>query len=211
MIDAQDVLKLPKSGTALRAKGDFRVAKWFGVEVEYYRIADSSTSVLDRDIIVGDKIFSIDETISTSYIRSFLDTSLKFYFIHKPRLDLGLYLGANIHFVELTMDADPSDLSVAKNPWYPVPSIGATFSYSLGPRWYLYGKAGYFYYKLKDSNRNLDSVRFDINMDYYFWKSLGIGVTYEYIKSSTERNSAEFAGMISNRSNSLQIYLAVGF
>jgi len=78
LIDAQDVLKLPKSGTALRAKGDVRVAKWFG-------------------------------------------------------------------------------------------------------------------------------------MDYYFWKSLGVGVTYEYIKSSMERNSAEFVGMVSNRSSSIQVYLAVGF
>ena len=94
---------------------------------------------------------------------------------------------------------------------YPVPSIGATFTYSLGPRWYLYGKAGYFYYMVQDSNLKLDSVRFDINMDYYFWKSLGVGVTYEYIKSSFEKNSAEFAGMVSNRSSSIQVYLAVGF
>ena len=113
--------------------------------------------------------------------------------------------------MELTLDAQPSGRSVVTNPWYPVPSVGATFDYTLGQRWYLYGKAGYFYYKLSDSNRNLDSARFDINMDYYIWKSLGVGATYEYIKSSTERNSAEFAGMISNRSSSFQIYGVIGF
>ena len=48
-------------------------------------------------------------------------------------------------------------------------------------------------------------------MDYYIWKSLGVGATYEYIKSSTERNSDEFAGMISNRSSSFQIYGVIGF
>jgi hypothetical protein len=211
VIDAQNLLNLPKNGIALRAKGDFRIAKWFGVEAEYYGIADSATTVLDRDITVGDEVFSIDETVSTSFTRSFLDTSLKFYFIHKPRLDLGLFLGANIHFMKLTMDAEPSGRSLYKNPWYPVPALGVTFNYDLGPRWYLYGKAGYFYYKVQDSNLKLDSVRFDINMDYYFWKSLGVGVTYEYIKSSMERDTTEFAGMISNRSSSFQIYLAVGF
>ena len=211
VIDAQDILKLPKNGTALRAKGDFRIAKWFGIEAEYYGITDSSTTVIDRDITVGDEVFSIDETVSTSFARSFLDTSLKFYFIHKPRLDLGLFLGANIHFMNLTMDAEPSGLSVTKNPWYPVPSLGVTSIMTLGPRWYLYGKAGYFYYKIQDSNLKLDSVRFDINMDYYFWKSLGVGVTYEYIKSSMERDSTEFTGMVSNRSSSIQVYLAVGF
>jgi len=211
LIDAQDVLKIPKNGTALRAKGDFRVAKWFGVEVEYYRIADSATTVLDRDITVGDDVFSLNETVSTNFTRSFLDTFLKFYFIHRPRLDLGLFLGANIHFVKLTMAADPSGLSVAKNPWYPVPSLGATFSYTLGPKLFLYGKAGYFYYKVSDSGLKLDSVRFDVNMDYYIWKSFGVGMTYEYIKTSMERDTDAFMGLVSNRSSSFQIYLAVGF
>jgi hypothetical protein len=211
VIDASDVLNIPKNGTALRFKGDFRVAKWFGVEIEYYRIADSATTVLDRDITVGDEIFPINETISTGFSRSFMDTSLKFYIVHKPRLDLGLFLGANIHFVKLTMDAEPSGRSVLEKPWYPVPSIGATFSYSLGPRWFLYGKAGYFYYKVSESGLKLDSVRFDLNMDYYIWKSVGVGATYEYIKTSFERNSDAFTGMISNRSSSIQIYAVIGF
>jgi hypothetical protein len=211
LIDMQDVLEIPKNATAFRLKGDFRVAKWFGVELEYYRIADHATTVLDRQITVGDEIFDINETITTGFQRSFLDTFLKFYFIHRPRLDLGLFLGANLHFMELSMDAEPSGRSVYKNPWYPVPSLGATFSYTLTPKMFLYGKGGYFYYKIKDSSRKLDSVRFDVSLDYYFWKSLGVGATYEYIKSTTERDSAEFAGMISHRTSSFQIYGVIGF
>ena len=211
VIDASDVLNIPKNGTALRFKGDFRIAKWFGVEIEYYRIADSATTVIDRDITVGDEIFPVNETISTSFSRSFMDTSLKFYLVHKPRLDLGLFVGANIHFVKLTMDAEPSGRSVLKKPWYPVPALGATFSYTLGPRWFLYGKAGYFYYKPSESSLKLDSVRFDLNMDYYIWKSVGVGATYEYIKTSMDRSSEDFTGMISNRSSSFQIYAVVGF
>lgn len=211
VIDASDILAIPKNGTALRFKGDFRVAKWFGVEIEYYRIADSATTVIDRDITVGDEVFPINETVSTGFSRSFMDTSLKFYLVHKPRLDLGLFLGANVHFVKLTMDAEPSGRSVLKKPWYPVPSIGATFNYSLGPRWYLYGKAGYFYYKASESSLKLDSVRFDLNMDYYIWKSVGVGMTYEYIKTSMERDTDAFTGMISNRSSSIQLYAVIGF
>ncbi len=211
LIDAQDVLNIPKNGTAFRAKGDFRIAKWFGIEAEFYRIADSATTVIDRQLIVGDEIFDINETVTTGFNRSFLDTFLKFYLVHKPRLDLGLFVGANIHFMELTLDAQPSGRSVVKNPWYPIPSLGATFSYTLGPRWYLYGKAGYFFFKVQDSGLKLDSTRFDVSMDYYIWKSLGVGVTYEYIKTSMDRSTEEFTGMISNRSSSFQIYGVIGF
>ena len=81
-------------------------------EIEYYRIADSATTVHRPGLTVGDEIFAINETVSTSFGRSFLDTSLKFYLVHRPRLDLGLFVGANIHFVKLTMDAEPSGRSV---------------------------------------------------------------------------------------------------
>ena len=78
---------------------------------EYYGITDSATTVIDRDITVEDHFphrpNGLDE------LRPVLSGHvLKFYFIHKPRLDLGLFLGANIHFMKLTMDAEPSGLSV---------------------------------------------------------------------------------------------------
>jgi len=48
-------------------------------------------------------------------------------------------------------------------------------------------------------------------MDYYIWKSVGVGATYEYIKTSMDRSSEDFTGMISNRSSSFQIYAVIGF
>ena len=210
-IDLRDVLKFSPAATVIRGQGDFRIASWFGVEAEYYRIGRSRTVTIDRDFTAGDIDFAIDETIIARYITSYVNAALKFYLIHRQRLDLGLWVGANVHFMNLSLEAQPSELGVvSKRIWFPIPSAGVCFNYSLLPRLYLYGKAGLFYYKISDTKK-FSSARFDINVDYYVWKALGVGMTYEYNKSSVEMDNARFLGLVKNRTSGLQIYAMIGF
>jgi hypothetical protein len=211
VIDLKDVLNVPNNATVFRARADVRVAKWFGVEGEWYRIARSQTAVLDREITIGDEIFAINETVSSSLVQSYIDTALKFYLVHRQRLDLGLWLGATIHLIDLGVDAQPSGRTVEKKPWYPVPALGVCFNYSILPRLYLYGKAGYFYYKVDDPVTKIDAVRFDITLDYYFWKALGVGVTYAYVNNTVEMEKSPLQGMVKGTSNGIQIYATIGF
>ena len=210
-IDLRDVLKFSPNATVIRGQGDFRIASWFGVEAEYYRIGRSRTVTIDRDFTAGDIDFAIDETIIARYITSYVNAALKFYLIHRQRLDLGLWVGANVHFMNLSLEAQPSELGVVRSTvWYPVPAGGVHFNYSLLPRLYLYGKAGFFYYKLSATEK-LNASRFDISLDYYVWKSLGIGVTFAYDDSSLQTDRARFQGLVKNRASGLQVYALIGF
>jgi hypothetical protein len=209
--DLTDVLDIPANAIVFRVRGDIRAVKWFGIEAEYYRIGRSSTTVIDREIIVGDEVFEIDETVSTSFISSYVDLAFKFYIIHKQRLDLGLWLGGTVHFVDFSLEAQPSDLGVVrKETWFPIPAVGAHFSYSLLPRLYLYGKGGFFFYKISDTNE-FNSTRFDISLDYYFWKMVGVGVTYAYQDGSVSADRDAYRGLFKHRSSGAQIYAMIGF
>jgi hypothetical protein len=209
VIDLKDVLGIPKNATVFRARADVRVASWFGLEGEFYRISRSKTAVIDREITVGDEVFPINETISSHFAQNFLDLALKFYLFHRQRWDLGLWLGANVHFPAFSLDAQPSDMSVSRKTWYPIPSLGVVGSYTILPRLYLYGKAGYFKYSA--DSISFDSVRFDISVDYYIWKSLGVGMTYEYYDSSVDKTASQFNGMIKGTTSGFQIYGVIGF
>jgi hypothetical protein len=211
VIDLQDVLNVPNNATVFRARADVRIAKWFGVEAEWYRIAQSQSTILDREITIGDEVFAVNEEISSRLVQNYLDTALKFYLVHNARLDLGLWLGATIHLIDFSLDAQPSGQSFARTPWYPVPSLGVCGSYTILPRLYLYGKAGYFYYKVNDPITKIDAVRFDITLDYYFWKALGVGLTYAYVNNSVEMVKSPLYGMVKGTSNGLQLYVTIGF
>jgi len=212
-IDLGSVLKIPRTATVFRANGDFRILSWLGVEAEYYRLNRSKVVAIDQEFTAGDIVFAVNDIVSTKYITSYLDLALKFYLIHRQRLDLGFWVGAKGHFLQLGLENQSAELgtvSVNRKTWFFVPAGGLQFSYSLLPRLYLYGKAGYFSYKVSDT-KHFNNTRCDISLDYYVWKSLGIGATYEYNRSTVESDNTRFVGLIKARASGLQLYAVIGF
>lgn len=212
-IDLTEVLKIPSTATVFRANGDFRIASWFGFETEFYGISRSRTATIDQEFTAGDIVFNIDDTVSTKYKTSYVDLALKFFLIHRQRLDLGLWVGAKVNFLQLDLENQSAELGTAtvnRKTWFPVPAGGVVFSYSLLPRLYFYGKAGYFSYKVSDTQK-LSNSRYDISIDYYVWKSLGVGATFAYSKSSVSKDNVDFSGSIKSRDSGLQLYAMIGF
>jgi hypothetical protein len=212
-IDLSSVLKIPRTATIFRANGEFRIFSWFGVEAEYYRINRSKVVAIDQEFVAGDIVFAINDTVSAKYRTSYLDFALKFSVLHRERLDLGFWVGAKVHFLQLELENQSAELGSAfvnRKTWYPVPAGGMQFVYSLLPRLYLYGKAGYFSYKISDAKR-FNNTRYDISLDYYVWRSLGLGATYEYSRSSFSSDNTNFSGLVKTRSSGLQFYAVIGF
>lgn len=210
-VDITDVLKIPRTATIFRVHGDLRLASWFSVEAEYYRINRFKSTTLDTEIVVGDTVFTINETVNTRSVTSYLDVDLKFYLIRRPRWDAGVWIGANAHFMKFSIEAVPSELGlVQKNVWFPVPALGVHFSYTLLPGLYLYGKAGVFLFRISEDLK-YQTARFDVSLDYYFGKALGAGVTYAYENGSIETAQARFQGRVKSRANGFQVYGLVRF
>ncbi len=211
-INLEDVLQLDKSPVVVRADAEIRLASWFSLDLGYYGIGRSKTTVIDRDIQVGETIFTIDQTLKTKFNTNYLRAHLKFSFIHNPRLDLGVWAGANVAFYKLSLDAveQGQTLLEENDVWAPIPAGGIHISYTLLPNLYLFGKAGYFYYSLTE-NFKFTSTSFDINLQYYFYKFLGIGATYEYNEFKLDGEVGGFSGRISNRFGGFQVYGLLGF
>lgn len=210
-INLGDALKFRRSQLVIQGEGEFRIADWLGVEARFHQIKRSKTVTIDRELTIGDHVFDIDESLSADFITDNLGAGFKFYLVRRERLDLGFWAGANIVFFNLKFQVT-GDLAriEARDFWAPIPAVGAHFSYTLLPRLYLYGKAGYFYYRVKDKLK-FDSPQFDIYLDYFIWKSLGLGASFQYNKFLFERASAKFTGMISHRSSGFQFYGVIGF
>ena len=211
-INLEDVFQLDKSPVVIRADAEVRMASWFSLDLGYYGIGRSKTSVIDRDIQVGDTIFTVDQTLKTKFDTSYLRAHLKFSFIHNPRLDLGVWVGANVAFYKLKMDAVEQGQTLLEETdvWAPIPAAGVHLSYTLLPNLYLFGKAGYFYYGISE-HLKFTSTSFDINLNYYFFKFLGVGATYEYNSFKLDGEVGGFSGKVRNRLDGFQVYALLGF
>ncbi len=211
-INLEDVLQLDKSPTVVRADAEVRLLSWLSLDLGYYGINRSKTTVIDRDIQVGDTIFNLNQTVKTKFNTTTLRADLKFSFIHNPRLDLGVWAGAHVAFFNLSLEAQELGKTYLEenDVWAPIPAAGVHICYTLIPNMYLFGKVGYFYYALSD-NFKFTSTSFDINLNYYFYKFLGVGATYEYNLAKLDGKVADFSGKISNKFGGFQIYGIIGF
>ena len=211
-IDFEDLLQLDRSPVILRGDAEIPVVSWFSLDLGFYAINRNSTKVIDRDIQMGDTIFNLNQTVNTKFNTTYLRVNFKFFIIRKPRLDLGLWAGANVAFFNFSLQAQElgKTFSEGNDVWAPIPSIGIHGAYTLFPNFFIFGKAGYFYYGISD-NLKFNALSYDINVNYYFYKFLGIGATYEYNRAELDGQIGDMTGLVINKLGGFQFYLVIGF
>jgi hypothetical protein len=211
-INLEDVLQLDRSPLVIRGDAEIPVVSWLGLDLGFYIINRSKTNVIDEDLQIGDTIYSVNQTVNTKFNATYLKTNLKFYIIRRPRLDFGVWAGANVAFLNFSLEAEElgKTASEGRDVWAPIPAVGIHGSYTLFKNFYIFGKGGYFYYGISDDLK-FNNWSFDINANYFFYKSLGIGATYEYNKAELTGEIGDFTGEIINRLGGFQFYLVIGF
>lgn len=211
-VNVSNDLGLAKTGTVLRLDGDIRIAKWFSVALNYYGFSRSESQVIDKDIQIGDTLYPVKQTLKTTLNTTFANLDLKFYLIHRERLDFGVYAGVYLTHFKINVQAQELDrqLIQIKKLWAPIPSVGLHFWYEPVPKLFVYAKAGYFKFS-PTKHSKFESATFNINLEYYFWKFLGIGARYEYNRFNLDLDVAKYLGMLKYRVDGAQAYLTIGF
>lgn len=211
-INVENDFGLDKNATTFRLDGDLRIASWFSLGLNYYGFSRSSTKALDKNIQIGDTLFPLHQTVKTTMTTIFGNVDLKFYLIHRQRLDFGVYAGIYLTHLKIDVRAQEIDrqLIAIRKIWAPIPSIGLHFWYEPVPKLFLYGKAGYFY--LEPTQRTkFDSATINFNAEYYFYKFLGIGARYEYSAMNLNLDVSSYRGKLNYNVSGFQAYLALGF
>ena len=209
-VNLEKDLGVAKSGTTIRLDGDLRLAKWFSLALNYYSFSRSSEKAIEKEIQIGDTVFPVHQTVKTTLAPAFINLDAKFYILHRERLDFGVYAGVYATHFRINVDAQEADrrLLEIRKIWAPIPSVGLHFWYQPIPKMFLYAKAGYFKYNTK--RIDFDSATFSINLDYYFYKFLGIGARYEYSAMKLNLDLAGYHGKLDYNIGGLQAYLTIG-
>ncbi len=210
-IDVEKDLGLGTSASTFRLDGDIRIAKWFSLGLDYYGFKRSAKKALDKDIQIGGTVFPVQQTINTTLNTIFGNVDFKFYILHRERLDFGVYAGAYLTHFKINVDAQELGrrLVEIRKIWAPIPSIGLHFWYEPIPKLMLYAKAGYFTYNTK--RWNFDSTTINLNVEYYFYKFVGIGARGEYSAMRLKLDLAGYHGKLDYNIGGAQAYIVLAF
>ena len=212
-IDVENDLGLDKNGTTVRLDGDIRIASWFSLGMDYYGFRrDGDSKVIDKEIQIGDTVFPVHQTLQSSLATQFGNLDLKFYIIHRERLDFGVYAGVYLTRLKIRVEAQErgTQLLEIRKFWAPIPSIGLHFWYQPVNKLFVYAKAGYFDFN-PNKHSKFQSATGSLNLDYYFYRFLGVGARYEYSKMKVEIDRMAFDGQVDYDISGAQVYLVLGF
>ena len=143
-VDIESVLGVPERDTTLQADVIMRFAFYHRFEASYFEFLRRSSTVLERDVVIGDEIFLAGTEVDTSQDSQTLQFMYGYSLWRDAQKELGVSAGVHYTRSDLIMFAEETSQKVRVETEVPLPTIGAFASVMLPDHWSLHGEARAF-------------------------------------------------------------------
>jgi len=198
--DLEEVAGLKREVSSLYAAAAWRFAANHRVGMQYYELRRTASKTIDRTLVIEDKVFPINTTLSSEHDAAFLILNYQYSFVRNERLEfaglLGLYGARNSYRFSATVPV--ADVSTSTT--VPLPVIGASLDYFVNPRWTvsLYGEG----LALQIGNVEGRMYFAGISTDYMLTRNFGLGLGYNVTGLTVQAAEDEFSGKLGWRQSS---------
>ncbi|HEY7368438.1 MAG TPA: hypothetical protein VIA29_01020 [Thermoanaerobaculia bacterium] len=195
-IDFENDLGFEDADTALRADATWRFAKNFAVDFGFVNFSREGSRTATRDFVFGDNVFELGASIGGTFDSTNIYGAFRWDFIKNDTFELGASLG--IDYFDLESSVTGSVLvnnvlvsrttSVAVDA--PVPVIGLQATAALGNKFTIGGYVRFLAINIEEAEGSV--VDAAARVDWYVWRNVGFGLSYDYNDLDLER--LEFEG-----------------
>jgi outer membrane scaffolding protein for murein synthesis (MipA/OmpV family) len=208
-VSVESVLGVPERDTTLQADLIMRFAFYHRLEMSYFEFGRRSTTVLDRDLVIGDEIFLAGTEVDTSQDTRTLQLVYGYSLWRDAQKELGVSAGLHYTNSELTMFAEETSQRVEVETEVPLPTIGAFASVTLANRWSVQGEARAF--ALEFDRYEGAMGFFAVRLERDFGRYLAAGIGFNYYSSRLESRDASLRGVYKATRYGPLAYVAVEF
>ena len=173
--------------TSFRTDGYWRFGPRGRIDFAYTTFRRSSSHVLDRDFVIGDKTYHAGAALDSSARMDVGELYYEYSFLNTGEAEVGAMIGVSSFFTRFdfegtatvsgsggsqsaSIQTESSDLVV------PVPAVGLDFRYTLLPGFLAEGRVKYMKATISDYTGSMLDWR--AGLDYYFTPNFGIGAAW---------------------------------
>jgi hypothetical protein len=206
---------LPKDVSSFEATGTWRFASRHRIDADYFTTSRSGDRSYDTTVTIGDNTYPLGATVSAEVKNQFFFLDYRYSFMKTDDLELaGLFGFYGSHF-EFNFNAtahgsgNTVSKSTSESTTVPLPVIGLTADWYIGPRWRVSGLlAG-----LKANIADVDGHVFlgGVSTDYMIFRNVGVGVRYLHSDLKVDITKSNFNGSIGWKMNSVSLYARLMF
>jgi hypothetical protein len=203
---------------------------WFGVEwrfaprhrlgFTYSRFNLNGERVIDRDLQIGDEVFSAGATVSSRLRLEIIPITYSYSFIKRERDELAVTAG--LHWSRLRFSAEGSasigpqqDVSrdSSSDADVPLPLFGLRYDHHFSDRWSAGASAAVFALEFGEDTWSFEGSLWSVRLhaEYRFARNFGIGVALDGFDVSVDLSSGSWKGGFDYGYWGPQIYLMARF
>jgi hypothetical protein len=218
VLDLEDDLDFEDRPTFPFALVNLRLGQRWRIEGEYFSIDRDKTTVIDRELEIGDETFQIGATVNSFFDTDVYRLSVGYSFLKRPNAEMGAVLGAHVTTFDLGISAIGSggniDQTERADTLAPLPTIGLYGSYAFSPRWLMQGRVDYFTLEYEEYSGTF--LNFNVGLEFQLAKHVGLGAGYRYVdlEFTADRTlsvgsvSDDFSGEFQYRYSGPTLYLS---
>ena len=182
VLDLEDDLDFEDRPILPYALLNLRLGQRWRIEGEYFVIDRDKTTVIDRELEIGDSVFPINTTVNSFFDTDVYRLSVGYSFLKRPNAEMGAMLGAHVTTFDFGISAIGENIErveAAADTLAPLPTIGLYGSYAFSPRWLMQGRVDYFTLEYEEYSGNF--LNFNVGLEFQLAKHVGLGAGYRYV------------------------------
>jgi hypothetical protein len=182
VLDLEDDLDFEDRPTFPYALLNLRLGQRWRIEGEYFSIDRDKTTVIDRELVIGDDTFLGGWTVNSFFDTDVYRLSVGYSFFKRPNAEVGAALGAHVTTFDFGIRAtgeESESTEAAADTLAPLPTIGLYGFYAFSPRWLMQGRVDYFALEYQEYSGRF--LNFNAGLEFQLAKHLGLGAGYRYV------------------------------
>jgi hypothetical protein len=182
VLDLEDDLDFEDRPTFPFTLVNLRMGQRWRIEGEYFSIDRDKTTVIHRELEIGDSVFPINTTVNAFFDTDVYRLSVGYSFLKRPNAEMGAMLGAHVTTFDFGISAIGENIErveAAADTLAPLPTIGLYGSYAFSPRWLMQGRVDYFTLEYEEYSGNF--LNFNVGLEFQLAKHVGLGAGYRYV------------------------------
>jgi hypothetical protein len=217
IIDVENDLGLTSSTNSARVEAYWRLGPRHRLQLGWFSLDRSGARVLDTEVEWEDANYPIGSAVESGLNLDIIPFSYAYSFIKNDRWEVAASAGFHWTKFEATIAGEAfvdGDLVLALNDEAagvegPFVLVGLLADFNPGPNWQVGASVQYMDLSIGKHHGSLLDMR--AYAEYYIWRNVGVGVSYNYYDLEAGVVNESFAGEIGIQYHGFHTYLVAKF
>jgi hypothetical protein len=207
--ELEDSLGLDRDRSTLSGQIIWRFASRHRLGLRAFQVKREAERAIDEELRIEDRVVPINTVLRAESRLQFFTADYRYSFVKSPQMELAGIIGVFGGRYRFRFEASNPQIDIERNTTAPMPVLGVSLDWYLGPRWTVSAYAQGMDLDLGSVDARVYNV--GLSTEFMLTRHLGLGVAYNLDSVRVDVDKGSFDGRVDLTGGSLIGYLQARF